>query len=126
MYHSLHFAFLEAQKTDAGVRLSEFDELSRWSDDINGYEKERLNECTADGDERLYRSVAGLLQECDVEQWDGFRKSNSRVLDGTMFTFEATLADGSAIRASGSNSFPNGYGTLCETLRLYIQYATVL
>ena len=112
---------LEAQKTETGVKLADFDEVSRWSNETNDYETSRLNESTADGDELLYRSVAGLLTECNIKKWDGFNKSNLHVLDGKMFTFTATLADGSRIYATGSNSFPDGYSTLCNTLRIYIQ-----
>ena len=116
---AIHHVF-EAQKTDGGVRLSEYEETSRWSDEAGDYVSQRQNETAVDGDEVLYRSIAGLLHECGVTKWDGFRKSNPHILDGKMFTFEATLADGTTVQASGSNSYPDGYRALYDMLHAFL------
>ncbi|MCR5485844.1 MAG: hypothetical protein K6F09_09650 [Clostridiales bacterium] len=97
----------EAVSTDDGVRLSRFDTYISGDSD----EEERINETVTDGDETVYRTLAGLLNECDTESWDGFSGSDPRVLDGSSFTFEAKLKDGKRIYASGSNAFPDGYRT---------------
>ena len=44
-----------------------------------------------------------------IDLWDGFDKSRRDVLDGSSFSLEVTLADGSTICARGNNSFPQQY-----------------
>ena len=48
-----------------------------------------------------------LLNQCDILKWDGFHGKHPRgVLDGEMFSFEATVNGGETIRADGSANFP--------------------
>lgn len=37
--------------------------------------------------------------------------------DGTSFSLNMTLADGQTVSAHGTNTFPTGYGEVCETIR---------
>ena len=99
----------EATRTESGVRLSHYHATNSWSDETNDFAETKLDEGVIDGGESLYMYLAGLVQACGVPEWDGFKKSNSHVLDGTMFSFEAELADGTRISASGSNAYPNHY-----------------
>ena len=48
-----------------------------------------------------------LLNQCDILKWDGFHGKHPRgVLDGEMFSFEATVNGGETIRVDGSANFP--------------------
>lgn len=106
----------EAEKTENGVRLTHYSATSRWSDETNDYVETRTGETAVDGGEALYMYLAGLLHACGVSEWDGFRGSDPRVMDGTSFSFEAKLADGSAVHASGSNAFPQHYREFWRSL----------
>ena len=112
----------EAQKTADGVRLTHYLEFPSWSDTENAYVDRRENETVIEGGETQYRYLAGLLHECAAGEWDGFQGSNPHVIDGTSFTFEAKLTDGKTVSASGTNRFPEHYGTLRRALnRLWTQ-----
>ena len=51
-----------------------------------------------------------LLNQCDILKWDGFHGKHPRgVLDGEMFSFEATVNGGETIRADGSANFPKNF-----------------
>ena len=51
-----------------------------------------------------------IINRCDILKWDGFNGKNPPgVLDGTMFTFMATVNETKKIYASGSNNFPKHY-----------------
>ena len=55
-------------------------------------------------------TALNLLNDCKILSWDGFYgKHPKRVLDGTMFTFKATVNGGKQIYASGSQNFPRHY-----------------
>lgn len=99
----------EAVRTENGVRLSHFLAEYNWSYEADDYVETRLDETVVDGGEALYMYLAGLFRTCGVEKWDGFRKSDPRILDGRMFAFEAELADGTKVTASGSNAFPRHF-----------------
>lgn len=106
----------EAQRTEDGVRMSHYLAEYSWSYETDDYAETRLEETTVDGGEALYLYLAGLFRECGVTDWDGFQGSNSHVLDGKMFSFEATLADGTTVSASGSNAFPKGFREFWRSL----------
>ena len=55
------------------------------------------------------RALEKVLETYSVRAWDGFEEDNPDVLDGEMFSFHAAFSDGTEIRASGSNAFPDGY-----------------
>lgn len=115
----------EAVRTDEGVRLSHYYALSAWSEEKNDYVEERMDETVIDGGEALYIYLAGLVHACGVPDWNGFSGSDPRVLDGTMFSFEATLADSGTVTASGSNAYPQQYrefrSGLYDAMKLYAQ-----
>ena len=54
--------------------------------------------------------MIGILNECKVLSWDGFDGPHPKgVLDGEMFSFEASVNGGKKIRATGSQNFPKHY-----------------
>ena len=56
--------------------------------------------------------IAALKEACErngVGAWDGFNESNPEVLDGDGFSFTMRFADGTRLRAGGSNAYPKGY-----------------
>lgn len=61
-------------------------------------------------DDEFLKKLTTLVDNCDLRKWDGFNKRKSRVQDGAGFKLEICFGDGSEIAASGSNSFPKGYG----------------
>ena len=107
---------LEAEKTADGVRLSSYVAVHNRSEETNDTVETRMDETTVDGDAETYRAVALLLAECKVRKWNGFRGRKPYVLDGKTFIFEASLADGTTIRASGSNRYPARYAQLQSAL----------
>ena len=59
-----------------------------------------------------------IFNDCELLSWNGFRGNHPRgVLDGTMFSFEATFNGGKAIRANGSENFPDHYRAFTDALR---------
>ena len=81
----------DLNRTQNGYTLSVGDEAPR-----------RITSETAD-------ALLDILWKYDLYAWDGFHESNSLVLDGEMFSLEITFADGSSIRAYGTNAFPQHY-----------------
>ena len=74
---------------------------------------EPLSETTCDTG-----TIIELLNGCGIMKWDGFHGKQPRyMVDGEMFTFEATVNDGDKIHASGSNNFPKGFWELRNGLR---------
>ena len=116
---SIHTVY-SAETTVDGVRFSAYEATQRWSDEENDYVETRMNERIFDGGDDLYRTIAALFAQCSVPKWDGYHRSNTRVLDGTTFSFEAVLADGKTVSASGSNSFPDGYRTFNTALQTLV------
>lgn len=45
-----------------------------------------------------------------MQNWDGFSKTNSHVMDGEGFSLHITFMDDTEISAKGNNAFPAGYG----------------
>lgn len=75
----------------------------------------------AEGD--LLQQLQSLIDQHELGKWDGFNKSDSMVLDGSGFSLNATFADGSGITAHGSNSFPDGFIEVKDTIdELFISY----
>ena len=111
----------EATRTQDGVQLLHYDALYSWSDETHDYAETRENETAINGGEALYMYLAGLVQTNRVPDWDGFQGANPpHVLDGTMFEFEAVLADGTTVRASGSNNFPKHYREFWNGVRAIV------
>ena len=55
-------------------------------------------------------TVIRLFNDCDIMSWNGFAGKHPKgVLDGTMFTFTATVNREEKIYAHGSENFPKHY-----------------
>ena len=66
-----------------------------------------------------------LLNAFDIMKWDGFHGKHPRgVLDGEMFTFQATINDGVSIRAEGSANFPKGFREFRSAVHLLLEEGT--
>ena len=66
-----------------------------------------------------------LLNAFDIMKWDGFHGKHPRgVLDGEMFTFQATVNDGVSIRAEGSANFPKGFREFRSAVHLLLEEGT--
>lgn len=61
-------------------------------------------------DEAWVVTLNGFISQYGMDKWDGFRGSASGLLDGTHFSVEFALADGTSVSASGYGRFPSGYG----------------
>ena len=80
---------------------------------VNGEEEQEFPGEAADG-------LLEIVEEYDLESWDGFDESAPFVLDGELFRLEIRFADGTGITACGDNRFPPQYydaiGSLQELL----------
>lgn len=73
-------------------------------------------------DENLLARIGELAGTLGVADWDGFDKTAKRGSDGSSFTLNITLTDGSTISAHGSNRFPDNYSLLyAEVNALYVE-----
>lgn len=61
-------------------------------------------------DQAWVDTLTGFIGQYGMMSWDGFRGSDSMLLDGTQFSMHFTFADGTAVHASGYGSFPANYG----------------
>ena len=90
-------------------------ELSREEDGVRLYGEElflngRVAEATVE--DGLLTQLEVLMGELGVAKWDGFDKTSKRASDGSSFSLNIALADGSAVSARGSNRFPDNYSEL--------------
>ncbi|MBR6917608.1 MAG: hypothetical protein IKN38_05435 [Clostridia bacterium] len=61
--------------------------------------------------------MIGILNDCRIMSWGGFHGKHPKgVLDGIMFTFEATVNGGERIHADGSQNFPKHYRDFTDAL----------
>ena len=105
---------LEVLKTDSGVRVSEYNGPWNYWDDTS---REDCLQARVEGGEDLYQKIALQCSAFGLRSWNGFSKSDPHALDGTMFSFEATLTDGTTISAHGSNAYPDHYRAFVEYIR---------
>lgn len=61
-------------------------------------------------DQAWVDTLTGFIRQYDMMAWDGFRGSDSMLLDGTHFSMHFSFQDGTAVNASGYGRFPTGYG----------------
>lgn len=59
-------------------------------------------------------TVAGKYR---MDLWDGFDENNKHVMDGSSFSLEMTLSDGTKVTAHGNNSFPDRYSEAYSEIR---------
>ena len=98
-----HAKCFEIVMNDGKAEVSEYPFALR-----EGEEKKPLRQV-----ERTEKEVLDLLNSCKLLSWDGFYGSHPKgVLDGTMFTLEATVNGDKRIYAHGSQNFPRHYDKL--------------
>ena len=61
-------------------------------------------------------SLEILCRQYNVHRWNGFRKNNRLVCDGTGFSLFIRYANGKTVEAHGMNCFPRNYGSFREDL----------
>ena len=61
-------------------------------------------------DQAWVDTLTDFIRQYDMMAWDGFRGSDSMLLDGTQFSISFTCANGTAVHASGYGRFPSDYG----------------
>ena len=103
------FTYTVTQEEDGRIVFS-YEDLEHRSSGVMSTEVTRD---VTDALEELYRS-------CKLADWDGFNGSDPDMLDGDGFTLTIKFADGTRLRADGSNAYPTGYrdftGKLYELL----------
>ena len=103
----------EAVRTKDGARVSLYDGPWNYHD---GTDREDCLQGRKEGGPAFYRELAQTFDQLGIASWNGFSKSADGVLDGTMFSFEAILCDGTVLSAHGSNAFPKNYGLFTDFL----------
>lgn len=71
-------------------------------------------------DKSALNGLESYIQELNLSAWNGFRGNAKDVLDGAQFGLRIRFADGSIIAASGSNAWPEAYGTRTKALFRYL------
>ena len=81
-------------------------------------------------DEKAYKKQAEkafadklceLMRKDGIGRWNGFKKHNRTVMDGTGFGLDVYFTDGRSIRASGYMRYPEGFGRFEGTVRGYFE-----
>ncbi len=103
----------EAVRTENGARVSLYDGPWNYHE---GTDREDCLQARKEGGGEFYLELAVKFRALGLSSWDGFSKNASGVLDGTMFSFEAVMQDGSVLHARGSNAFPENYVTFTDYL----------
>lgn len=74
-------------------------------------------------DEEFLQELTALIADHDLRAWNGFDKTDKRVLDGSGFDLNIGFAGGATITASGSNRFPDGYAGADDAIEaLFLGY----
>ena len=110
----------EGYKTENGVHLEYYISTEMWDDKTSENVECRDTIRKIDGDEKLFQKLCELFGNCRIEKWADFHGYDSRVLDGTGMSFEAVLADGTEVNATGNNSFPKIFSTFTQELHKLI------
>jgi len=88
-----------------------------WINYTQGKDCRELDRRTVCGKETVIR----LLNDCNVPSWDGFVGNHPKwVLDGTSFTFNASVNQGGKIYAHGSENFPKHYREFVNALNNFL------
>ncbi len=64
---------------------------------------------TVKTDEEKFAELTEIINTYNIHSWNGFDKTNKMVMDGSSFSLYIKFADGSIIKAHGSNEFPDSY-----------------
>ena len=67
-------------------------------------------------DNKTIDQIVEILKYYDVASWDGFNKSDKRVLDGTSYDFKVITKDNVKIYASGYMKYPKNYKDVVNKL----------
>ena len=70
-------------------------------------------------DQAWVDTLTGFIGQYGMMSWDGFRGSDSMLLDGTQFSMHFTFADGTAVHAGGYGSFPVNYGDASSAIEAH-------
>ena len=70
-------------------------------------------------DQAWVDTLNGIIRQYRMMSWDGFRGSDSMLLDGTHFSIDFSFADGTAVHASGYGSFPANYGDASSAIEAH-------
>ena len=97
------------KRTDSGVHVEYYIFQNGWDEENNVSRNEKHMIHSFDGDQAVYQEIAETLGAVPLSSWDGFSKSNSMVTDGSSFSLEIKLSDGSTVKANGTNAYPEGY-----------------
>ncbi len=116
-------SFSEIRRKVSGMRLTEVYEILCCGDDAEvsqywlSYKNHEDNYNLQKHVTVPAADVIDVLNQCGILKWDGFRGKNPRgVLDGTMFSFTATVNGGRRLNADGSNNFPKHYRDFTDVL----------
>ena len=74
-------------------------------------------------DAALMDQAREILERYEVGNWNGFRGSDSMVLDGSSFSFHVSFTDGTSLSASGTNAFPKNQKKVFSELSTLIDPA---
>lgn len=94
----------EAERTENGAKLVYYNEFMGSVND-----KAIVRELNGGWD--LLEKMDSLWKKGMAAGWNGFNGPNPPgMLDGGGFIFDATLVDGTKVKANGTNNYPKGYG----------------
>ena len=102
----------ELVRTGSGVVCSHYRGWWEIDGDGDGVKREDCLISRVEGDAALYDELAAEFGRLGVNKWNGFSKSDPRVLDGGGFRLEIELGDGESIGARGTNAYPRNYHEL--------------
>ena len=60
-----------------------------------------------------------VIDDNNLQDWNNFDEKDNDVLDGEGFYLEIIYEDGTTIKASGSNKFPDNYGKVKEEMKKF-------
>ncbi len=81
----------------------------------NGVELNGKSEVPAD----TLEHIESIINQYNIEKWNGFSKRNNSILDGYSFKVEATYEKGE-IKADGYMMYPTNYEAGHEALYVYL------
>ena len=96
----------EVTRTLLGMEAAVYDGSWQYN---KGVSRRSCREAHAKYDRQAYDDLAEKLEKLGVRKWDGFSGSDPNVMDGTMFSLEIEMTDGSSIHAHGTNAYPENY-----------------
>ena len=68
----------------------------------------------------LIQELNRIVNQYNLISWNGFSENDPDVLDGEMFSFQATVNDGISIHAEGSANFPMGFHEFRRAIHLLL------